>query len=415
MGNRIFLAKDKFRVLLLEGVNQSAVDLITSCGYTNVTRLPKALEGSALREAVEGMNLLGIRSRTHLDASFFATTDQLIAVGCFGVGTDQVDLDSARRCGIPVFNAPFSNTRSVAELVIGEIVMLMRRVFPRSVSAHAGRWDKSAQDSHEVRGKTLGIVGYGNIGSQLSNLAEAMGMRVIFFDIADKLRHGNTEPAASLVDLLRASDVVSLHVPETPLTDRMIGAAEIAAMKPGAYLINNSRGTVVDLDALALAVGAGHLRGAAVDVFPTEPSSNAQRFATPLRGLDNVILTPHIGGSTEEAQERIGIEVARKLVEYSDTGATIGAVNFPHVTPPPRTLGTRIIQVHRNLPGMLGRLNDVFARRKINIAAQYCQTDNEIGYVVVDAEAINAGGGSLLEEIAELEGTIRARLLYEKC
>jgi D-3-phosphoglycerate dehydrogenase len=287
-------------------------------------------------------------------------------------------------------------------------------VFPRSASAHAGRWDKSAQDSHEVRGKTLGIVGYGNIGSQLSNLAEAMGMRVIFVDVADKLRHGNTEPAASLHDLLRAADVVSLHVPETQQTFRMIGAVELAAMKPGAYLINNSRGTVVDLDALAEALKANRLRGAAVDVFPSEPSSNAHPFSTPLQGLDNVILTPHIGGSTEEAQERIGIEVARKLVECCDAGSTVGAVNFPQVMLPPRTLGMRIIQVHQNLPGMLGRLNDVFARRKINIAAQYCQTDNEIGYVVVEAEGTDADGGSVLEEIAELEGTIRARLLYER-
>jgi D-3-phosphoglycerate dehydrogenase / 2-oxoglutarate reductase len=414
MSNRLFLAKDKIRVLLLEGVNQSAIDHIAGAGYTNMMRLPKALEGRALMEAVQGVHVIGIRSRTHLDASFFEAADRLIAVGCFGVGTNQVDLDSARRHGVPVFNAPFSNTRSVAELVVGEIVMLLRRVFPRSAAAHAGRWDKSAQDSHEVRGKTLGIIGYGNIGSQLSNLAEAMGMRVIFVDVADKLRHGNTEPAASLTDLLRVSDVVSLHVPETPQTHRMIGAAEIAAIKPGAYLINNSRGTVVDLDALADALRARHLRGAAVDVFPTEPSSNAQPFSTPLQGLDNVILTPHIGGSTEEAQERIGIEVARKLVECCDAGSTVGAVNFPQVTLPPRTLGMRIIQVHQNLPGMLGRLNDVFARRKINIAAQYCQTDNEIGYVVVEAEGTDADGGSVLEEIAELEGTIRARLLYEK-
>jgi D-3-phosphoglycerate dehydrogenase / 2-oxoglutarate reductase len=414
MSNRLFLAKDKIKVLLLENVNQSAVDHIDGAGYTNVTRVPKALEGGTLLEAVQDAHVIGIRSRTRLDASFFAAANKLIAVGCFGVGTDQVDIDAARRRGIPVFNAPFSNTRSVAELVIGEIVMLLRRVFPRSAAAHGGCWDKSAQDSHEVRGKTLGIVGYGNIGSQLSNLAEAMGMRVIFVDVADKLRHGNTEPAANLHDLLRVADVVSLHVPETPQTYRMIGATELAAMKPGAYLINNSRGTVVDLDALAEALREHRLRGAAVDVFPSEPSSNAQSFTTPLQGLDNVILTPHIGGSTEEAQERIGIEVARKLVECCDAGSTVGAVNFPQVTLPPRTFGMRIIQVHQNLPGMLGRLNDVFARRKINIAAQYCQTDNEIGYVVVEAEGTDADGGSVLEEIAELEGTIRARLLYEK-
>jgi D-3-phosphoglycerate dehydrogenase len=414
MSDRFLLAKNKIRVLLLEGVNQSAVDLITDCGYANVTRLPGALEGGALREAIEGVHLFGIRSRTHLDASFFAAAGQLHAIGCFGVGTNQVDLDGARRRGIPVFNAPFSNTRSVAELVLGEIVMLLRRVLPRSAAAHAGGWDKSAKDSHEVRGKTLGIVGYGNIGSQLSNLAEAIGMRVIFFDVIDKLRHGNTEPAESLMELLRVSDVVTLHVPETPQTDRMIGASEIAAMKRGAYLINNSRGTVVDLDALAQALRAGQLRGAAVDVFPAEPSSSAERFTTPLQGLDNVILTPHIGGSTEEAQDRIGREVARKLIEYTDVGSTLGAVNFPQVALPPRASGTRIIQVHQNLPGMLGRLNDVFARRKINIAAQYLQTDSEIGYVVVDADATGTDSAPILEEIDGLEGTIRTRLLYER-
>jgi D-3-phosphoglycerate dehydrogenase len=414
MNDRPSRAKENIRVLLLEGVNQSAVDLITGSGYTNVARLPTALEGIALGSAVQDVHLLGIRSRTRLDDEFFAAADQLIAVGCFGVGTNQVDLDAARRRGVPVFNAPFSNTRSVAELVIGEIVMLLRRVLPRSAGAHAGGWDKSARDSYEVRGKTLGIVGYGNIGSQLSNLAEAMGMRVIFFDLTDKLRRGNTEPAESLLDLLRASDVVSLHVPETPLTSRMIGAPEIAAMKPGAYLINNSRGTVVDLDALAQALKDGHLRGAAVDVFPKEPSSNVERFTTPLQGLDNVILTPHIGGSTEEAQERIGTEVARKLLECSDVGSTVGAVNFPQVALPPRASGTRIIQVQHNLPGMLSRLNDVFARRKINIAAQYYQTDGEIGYVVLEADAIGRDGAAILDEIRLLEGTIRARLLYER-
>ena len=414
MNDGLSLPKDQIRMLLLEGVNQSAVDLITDSGYTNVGRLAAALDGPALREAVRGVHLLGIRSRTQLDEAAFAAADRLIAVGCFSVGTNQVDLDAARRRGIPVFNAPFSNTRSVAELVIGEIVMLFRRIFPRSVAAHAGRWDKSAADSHEVRGKTLGIVGYGNIGSQLSNLAEAMGMRVIFFDLTDKLRHGNTEPVESLAELLRASDVVSLHVPETPTTHRMIGAAELAAMKEGAYLINNSRGTVVDLDALAGALRDGRLRGAAVDVFPSEPSSNADAFASPLQDLDNVILTPHIGGSTAEAQERIGTEVARKLIEYSDVGSTVGAVNFPQVQLPPRPTGTRFIQVQQNLPGMLGRLNDVFARRKINIAAQYYQTDGEIGYVVLEVDGIADAGAAILEEIRMLEGTIRARLLYEK-
>jgi D-3-phosphoglycerate dehydrogenase len=411
MSVRHSLPKDKIRVLLLEGVNDSAVELFRGAGYGALTRLPKALDGEELKAALKGVHILGIRSRTQLTREMVAAADRLIAVGCFGVGTNQVDLGAARLAGIPVFNAPFSNTRSVAELVIGEIVMLLRRVFPRSVAAHQGGWDKSAKDSLEVRGKVLGIVGYGNIGSQLSTLAEAMGMRVIFFDLTDKLRHGNTEPVGSLDELLSLSDIVSLHVPETPSTAGMIGRAEIARMKRGAYLINNSRGTVVDLDALAEALRSGHLRGAAVDVFPVEPSANGELFHSPLQGLDNVILTPHVGGSTEEAQERIGSEVARKLVDYSDVGSTLGAVNFPQVQLPQRPTGMRFIQVQRNLPGMLGRLNEVFARRKVNIAAQFYQTDGEIGYVVLDAEASDDQGQAILADIRAEEGTIRARIL----
>ena len=407
------LAKDKIRVLLLEGVNDSAVQMIETAGYSNLTRLPKALGDEALREAIKGVHLLGIRSRTQITPEILDAADRLIAIGCFSVGTNQVDVNAARQSGIPVFNAPFSNTRSVAELVIGEIVMLFRRVVGRSNAAHEGRWDKSADDSLEVRGKTLGIVGYGNIGSQLSNLAEALGMRVIFYDHTDKLRHGNTEPVGSLQELLGQSDVVSLHVPETPATQGMIGRDEIRAMKQGAYFINNSRGTVVDLDALAEALRDGRLRGAAVDVFPVEPSSNAERFVSPLQGLENVLLTPHIGGSTEEAQERIGAEVARKLIDYSDTGSTMGAVNFPQAQLPARPSGTRFIQVQRNLPGMLGRLNEVLARHAVNIAAQYYETYADVGYVVLDADTSAADGQRILADIRALEGTIRARLLYE--
>jgi D-3-phosphoglycerate dehydrogenase len=411
--SQLSLAKDKIRILLLEGVNDTAVGMIESAGYSSLERLPRALAGDALREAVKGVHLLGIRSRTQITPDILEAADRLIAIGCFSVGINQVDVDAARRLGVPVFNAPFSNTRSVAELVIGEIVMLLRRVIPRSVAAHGGQWDKSALGSYEVRGKTLGIVGYGNIGSQLSNLAEALGMRVVFFDTTDKLRHGNTEPTQSLQELLAQSDIVTLHVPETPATHGMIGAADIAAMKPGAYLINNSRGTVVDLHALAAALRAGRLRGAAIDVFPVEPSSNAERFVSPLQGLENVILTPHIGGSTEEAQERIGAEVARKLIDYSDNGSTMGAVNFPQVQLPARPTGTRFIQVQRNLPGMLGRLNEVLARHAINIAAQYYETHNDVGYVVLDADAAAADSQRVLAEIRALEGTIRARLVYE--
>ena len=399
--------------LLLEGVNDSAVELFVSSNFSNIERLPKALDADGLLQAIRGVDLLGIRSRTQLTHEALAAADRLVAVGCFSVGTNQVDLDAARQRGIPVFNAPFSNTRSVAELVIGEIVMLLRRIFPRSSAAHKGGWDKSATDSHEVRGRTLGIVGYGNIGSQLSTLAEGMGMKVIYYDHTDRLRHGNTEPVESLQNLLAQSDIVSLHVPETPATHGMIGEAELRLMRRGAYLINNSRGTVVDLDALSRAVREGHLAGAALDVFPLEPSSNSDRFQSPLQGLENVILTPHIGGSTEQAQDRIGREVARKMIDYIDSGSTMGAVNFPQVQLQARSLGARFSHVHRNAPGMLRRLNEVFLQRDINIFAQYLETDNEVGYVVLDADLAGQSSPEILDEIRALDGTIRARLIYE--
>ena len=406
------LSKDKISVLLLEGVNDSAVALMRAAGYANITRHAKALDGGALDEALRGVHILGIRSRTQLTEAVFAAANRLMLVGCFSVGTNQVDLGAARRRGIPVFNAPFSNTRSVAELVIGEIVMLLRRVTPRSAAAHAGQWDKSASNSFEVRGKTLGIVGYGSIGSQLSTLAEAMGMRVLYFDVVDKLRHGNTEPVGSLDELLRASDVVSLHVPETPETANMIGAAQLAAMRPGSFLINNSRGTVVDLDALRTALVSNHLLGAAVDVFPVEPAGAAEPFVSPLQGLPNVILTPHIGGSTGEAQDRIGQEVAHKLIDYSDAASTLGAVNFPQVQLPTRALATRYVHIHRNVPGMLGRVNGVFSSRALNITGQYLQTDGDLGYVVVETQSATACD-ECLAELRGLEGTIRARLIRQ--
>ena len=407
------LPKQKIRVLLLEGVNDSAVRMFEANGYTEIERLPKALGSAELKRMLSGVHMLGIRSRTHLTEDVLQAADRLMVVGCFSVGTNQVDLDAAKRLGIPVFNAPYSNTRSVAELTIAEVVMLMRRIFPRSVAAHAGGWDKSANGSREVRGKTLGIIGYGNIGSQLSNLAEAMGMRVIFFDLTDKLRHGNTEPVESLDELLAMSDVVSLHVPETPATANMIGERQIRHMKDGAYLINNSRGTVVDIEALASALRDGKLAGAAVDVFPVEPASNADPFVSPLQGLPNVILTPHVGGSTEEAQDRIGGEVARKLIDYSDVGSTFGAVNFPQVQLPARPTGTRFIHVHRNVPGVLRQVNEAVSRHNINILAQYLQTDPEVGYVVLETDVVGGEGEDLLSELRAVEGTIRVRVLYD--
>lgn len=413
MTERLSLPRDRISVLLLEGISQTAVDYFKSCGYTNLTHLPKALDEAELKEAISNAHIIGIRSRTQLTEEIFAAAGKLIAVGCFSVGTNQVELDAARRRGVPVFNAPYSNTRSVAELVIGEIVMLTRRIFPRSVSAHEGGWDKSAHGSREVRGKTLGIIGYGNIGSQTSVLAEAMGMRVRYFDVADKLRQGNAEPTATLDELLEVSDFVTLHVPENETTQNMIGEAELRKMKQGALLLNNSRGTVVDLDALAKVLKEGHLAGAAVDVFPVEPASNKHRFESPLQGVDNVILTPHIGGSTEEAQERIGTEVARKLVEYSDVGSTLGAVNFPQVQLPPRPNGTRFIHVHENRPGMLNSLNTIFSSRNLNIVGQFLQTDGETGYVVIEAEGASGDvADEVLAALRAIPGTIRTRLLY---
>ena len=414
MPSELSLSKDRIKILLLEGVHESAVELLTASGYSSITRLTKALDGEALREAVENVHLIGIRSRTQLTAEMFEAARRLVAVGCFCIGTNQVALDAARARGIPVFNAPYSNTRSVAELVIGEIIMLMRRVFPKSAAAHAGDWDKSASGSWEVRGKTLGIVGYGSIGSQLSVLAEALGMRVIYHDVVDKLGHGNAGAVPTLDSLLAQSDVVSLHVPQTPETRLLMGEAQIGRMKPGSFLLNNARGHVVDLDALAAALRDGHLLGAAIDVFPVEPGSNAERFTTPLQGLDNVILTPHIGGSTAEAQDRIGVEVARKLIAYSDVGATVGAVNFPEVQLPARPRGTRFMHVHRNFPGILGKINDIFSSAGVNIAAQYLETDAEIGYVVVEADTDREDANQLLDALRALDGTIRARLLYQR-
>ncbi len=414
MPSELSLPKDRIKVLLLEGVHESAVELLVASGYSNVTRLTKALEGAALLEAVEGVHVIGIRSRTQITAEVLQSARKLIAVGCFCIGTNQVALEAARARGIPVFNAPYSNTRSVAELVIGEIIMLMRRIFPKSVAAHAGEWDKSAANSWEVRGKTLGIVGYGSIGSQLSVLAEALGMRVLYHDVVDKLGHGNASAAPTLDALLAQSDVVSLHVPATGETRNLIGVAQISRMKQGSFLLNNARGQVVDLEALAEALRQGHLLGAAIDVFPFEPGSNAERFTTPLQGLANVILTPHIGGSTAEAQDRIGVEVARKLIAYSDVGATLGAVNFPEVQLPARPRGTRFMHVHHNAPGILGRINDIFSSAGVNIAAQYLETDAEIGYVVVEADTDRADATQLLESLRALDGTIRARLLYKR-
>jgi len=403
--------KNQIRWLLLEGISPTATAILEKNGYTNFEVLSTALDRDALIEKIKGVHILGIRSRTQVTEEILQAANTLVAVGCFSVGTNQVDLEATVRRGIPVFNAPFSNTRSVAELTIAEIVMLMRGIFPKSSAAHEGKWLKTATGSHEVRGKTLGIVGYGNIGTQLANLGEAMGMRVIFSDMTDKLQHGNVTPTESLDELLAQSDVVSLHVPDTAETRNMITATEIAKMKKGAFLINNARGKVVDIDALAAALKSRHLAGAAIDVFPVEPKSNNDEFVSPLRGLDNVILTPHVGGSTEEAQARIGEEVSKRLVEYSDVGSTVGAVNFAEVQLPKGTDATRFIQVHHNAPGAMRTLTDLFTRHDFNICSQYLQSFKDIGYVVTDVDSHVEDPEAILEEIRALPNTIRARLL----
>ncbi|MEP2704880.1 MAG: phosphoglycerate dehydrogenase [Roseibium sp.] len=403
--------KNQIRWLLLEGISPTAHAVLEKNGYSNVEVLPGALEKEALIEKLQGVQILGIRSRTQVTEEVLDAAKSLVTVGCFSVGTNQVDLDAAINRGIPVFNAPFSNTRSVAELTIAEIIMLMRGVFPKSTAAHDGKWMKTAVGSHEARGKTLGIIGYGNIGTQLANIAEAMGLRVIYYDLVDKLQHGNVMPAESLDALLAESDAVSLHVPDTPETQNMFGADQIAKMKKGAFLVNNARGKVIDIDALAAALKSGHLAGAAIDVFPVEPKSNKDEFVSPLRGLDNVILTPHVGGSTEEAQDRIGEEVSKRLVEYSDVGSTIGSVSFPQVQLPKGTEATRFIQVHHNAPGAMRTLNDLFTRHDLNIHAQFMQSHQDIGYVVMDVDSPVQDPVKILEEIRSLPNTIRARLL----
>ena len=404
------LDKSKIRFLLLEGIHDSAQQVLRAAGYTQIEALPGALEGEALQRKIADAHFIGIRSRTQLTAEVLAHAHKLVAIGCFCIGTNQVDLDAARERGVAVFNAPYSNTRSVAELVLAEAILLLRGIPARNAAAHRGGWLKSADSAFEARGKTLGIVGYGAIGSQLSVLAESLGMQVIFHDVVNKLPLGNARQAAGLQDLLARSDIVSLHVPELPSTQWMMGAEQIAAMKPGAILINASRGTVVEIDPLAQALRAGRLLGAAVDVFPTEPKSNKDEFVSPLRGLDNVILTPHIGGSTQEAQANIGLEVAEKLVKYSDNGTSTTSVNFPEVALPAHPGKHRILHIHRNQPGVLSAINQVFAGLHINIAAQYLQTSDKLGYVVIDLDA--ASSVQALEKLAQVDGTLRCRVLF---
>jgi D-3-phosphoglycerate dehydrogenase len=402
--------KNKIKFLFLEGIHPSAVKVLNAAGYTNIESIAGALPEDELKAKIADVHFIGIRSRTMLTADVFAHATKLAAVGCFCIGTNQVDLNAARERGIAVFNAPYSNTRSVAELVLAEAILLLRGIPEKSAVAHRGGWLKSAENAYEIRGKTLGIIGYGSIGTQLSVLAEALGMKVVFFDVVTKLPLGNARQVANLKELLAQADVVSLHVPETQATQWMIDKPEIAAMKPGSILINASRGTVVRIDPLAEALRQKKLLGAAIDVFPVEPRSNKDVFESPLRGLDNVILTPHVGGSTMEAQENIGIEVAEKLVKYSDNGTSTSSVNFPEVALPAHPGKHRLLHIHRNVPGVLSDVNKVFSDNHINIASQYLQTNEAIGYVVIDVDAEYSD--MALAKLADVPGTIRSRVLF---
>ncbi len=404
--------KHDIRVLLLEGVSQNAVERFRAAGYTQIVTHDKALPDDQLKREIAEAHIVGIRSRTHLSEDVLQHAKRLIAVGCFCIGTSQVDLKAAELAGIPVFNAPYSNTRSVAELVIAETIMLLRGIPQKNAACHRGGWAKTATGSHEARGKTIGIVGYGHIGTQVGVIAEALGMDVLFYDIEDKLTLGNAHAAASLEDLLERSDVVTLHVPETPATRNMMGAEQIARMRRGAHLINAARGTVVDVDALAEALKDGRIGGAAVDVFPVEPGSNQDQFESPLVGIDNAILTPHIGGSTLEAQDNIGLEVAAKLIRYSDNGTTLSAVNFPEVTLPGHAGSLRLLHIHRNVPGVLSRINEIFSQLGLNIDGQYLRTNPEVGYVVIDVSATGTQAAELKSLLSEIPGTLRTRILY---
>ncbi|MEM9065522.1 MAG: phosphoglycerate dehydrogenase [Planctomycetota bacterium] len=407
--------RDRISVVFVEGVHGRAGEMFHQGGYTHVRSEPKALTGADLSAAVERAHVVGLRSKTKLTDGLIEAADRLLAVGCFCIGTDQVALEAARSKGVPVFNAPFSNTRSVAELTIAEIVMLQRRLTEKSRLMHDGLWDKSATGAHEVRGLTVGIVGYGHIGTQVSVLAEAMGMRVLFYDVVPKLALGNARSCESIEELLSASDIVTVHVPASPSTESLIGAEQIAHMRSGTHLINNARGKVVDIEAAADAIRTGKLGGGAFDVFPSEPKGRGEAFESPLRGVENVILTPHIGGSTEEAQEAIAQDVATKLLRFIETGSTTGAVNVPEVDLPPTARGAesethRILHFHRNVPGVLGKLNALVSELNANVNAQHLQTDGDLGYVVLDVDA--SDGEALRTGLESIPETIRTRVLW---
>jgi D-3-phosphoglycerate dehydrogenase len=409
MHKRYSFPKEKMKILLLEGVHQAGIDRLTEAGY-NPELLKVALGEEELLKRVPGVHVLGIRSKTRVSKRVLEAAESLLAIGCFCIGTDQVDLPAAGLQGVPVFNAPFSNTRSVAELTLAEMVMLARRAAHKSQLLHRGVWEKSAEGCVEVRNKSVGIVGYGHIGPQVGLLAESFGMKVYYYDILGKLPFANATAVTSLDELLKVSDFVSLHVPETPETRDMIGKREIGLMRQGAFLLNLSRGRVVDLQAVRSALMSGHLGGAAIDVFPAEPASNDEPFSCPLLGLDNVILTPHIGGSTIEAQKNIGLEVANTLLKFVEVGSTTGSVNFPQVELPLVRDSHRILNIHRNVPGVLSSINTIIADMGGNIQAQYLNTMGEVGYLIVDVD--QKVSQAVKAKIDELPTSIKTRLLF---
>ncbi len=408
--NRNSLDKNRIKILLLEGVHASAIETFESAGYTNIELHSGAVSPEELKSLIKNVHILGIRSRTQVTPEILSHADKLMAVGCFCIGTNQVDLQSTLIRGIGVFNAPFSNTRSVAELVIAEAILLLRGIPQKNAAAHKGGWLKSALNSYEIRGKTMGIIGYGNIGSQVSVLAEAIGMRVIFHDAVNKLPLGNATQAKNLNDMLSQADIVTMHVPEINETKNMMGAAQFEKMKDGAIFINASRGTVVDIDALADALEKKKLEGAAIDVFPVEPKSKDEEFVSVLRQYDNCLLTPHVGGSTMEAQEKIGAEVAHKLIKFSDNGSSLSSVNFPEVTLPTHEGAHRLLHIHRNTPGILSQINNFFSSNAINIRAQHLQTNQDVGYVVTDIDEDYSQ--MALKHLSQIDGTIKCRILF---
>ncbi|MGE4131660.1 MAG: phosphoglycerate dehydrogenase [Bdellovibrionales bacterium] len=397
-----------YKILLLENIHPCARQALVEEGF-KVDFEKSALSEHQLLDILPKYDVVGIRSKTQVTAAVFEKNPHLLALGAFCIGTNQVELESANRVGIPVFNAPYSNTRSVAELVIAEMVGLSRQLGDVSMAAHRGDWMKSAKGAHEIRGKTVGIVGYGHIGSQVSVLAEALGLRVVFYDIVKKLPLGNARSMDTLDELLKSSDFVTLHVPETPLTRDMMGIEQLEKMRRGAFLINASRGTVVDIPALANYLKSGHLAGAAIDVFPHEPKNNEEKFVSELQSVPNVILTPHIGGSTEEAQEAIGREVALSLTLFLKFGVTLGSVNFPQINVPPKSSGKRLLNVHRNVPGVMSQINSLVSAASLNISAQYLSTDSHVGYVVMDIE--DGPAQQVADQVKQLGTSIKTRLV----